>query len=171
MNYGKEVEMYPDVMDWLQRFLKGRFPKHQIDVRDTHAMPLNRFVERHQLAHYFDTQIWQTYEIQVDVTGFIASEKGKGLAVVECKLSTVSLLDFCQLLGYSRVACPLLSFLITPQGLSVTLNALLFEYARDDLLEYYRAPGERPRKIAIARWDSLAKQIEIASIVPRDFVV
>lgn len=171
MSYEKEVEIYPDVMNWLQRFLKGRFPKHQIDVRDTHRIPLNRFIERHQLAHYFDTHIWQTYEIRVDVTGFIVGEKRKGLALVECKLAAASLLDFCQLLGYSRVASPLLSFLISPQGISSTLNTLLLEYARDDLLEYYRAPGERPRKIVLAKWISVSKQIEIASAIPKDFVV
>lgn len=171
MKYEKEPEMYPDVINWLQRFLKGRFPRYEIDVRDTHRMPLNRFVERHQLGHYFDSQIWQTYEIRVDIAGFIVSEKRKALALVECKLAVASLLDFCQLLGYSRVACPLLSFLISPQGMSSTLNTLLLEYARDDLLEYYHAPGERPRKIVLAKWDSVVKQIEIASTIPKDFVI
>jgi len=163
--------MYPEVINWLQRFLKGRFPKYLIDVRDTHKMPLNRFIERHQLAHYFDTRIWQTYEIRVDVTGFIVGEKRKGLALVECKLGSASLLDFCQLLGYSRVASPLLSFLISPQGISSGLNMLLVGYARDDLLEYYQMPGESPRKIVLAKWDSVAKQIEIASAIPKDFVI
>lgn len=134
-------------------------------------MPLNRFVERHGLLHYFDAHIWQTYEIQVDIVGFIVSEKRKGLALVECKLGVASLLDFCQLLGYSRVAGPLLSFLISPQGISSTLKTLLLDYARDDLLEYHRAPGEQPRKIVLAKWDNMAKQVEVASILPKDFIV
>jgi hypothetical protein len=171
MKYQREVDMYPEVMDWLQRFLRGRFPKYMIDIHDTHRIPLNRFIERHQLAHYFDTQVWQTYEIRVDVTGFIVGEKRKGLALVECKLGAATLLDFCQLLGYCRVASPLLSFLISPEVLSSGLNMLLMGYDRDDLLEYYRIPGEPPRKIVLAKWDSLAKQIEIASAIPKDFVI
>ncbi len=171
MKYEKKDEMYPDVMNWLQRFLKGRFPKHQIDVRDTHRMPLGRFVRQHQLLRYFDTLIWQTYEIRVDITGFIVGEKRKGLALVECKLAPASLLDFCQLLGYSRVACPLLSLLISPQGISSAFNTLLLEYARDDLLDYYHDVGERPRKIVIAKWDPSAKQIDVASVIPKDFII
>lgn len=170
MKYCKKVEMYPHVADWLRRFLRGRFPRYEIDVRDTHGMPLNRFVERHQLLHYFDSQIWQTYEIQVDIAGFIVGKTRKGLALVECRLGVISLPDLGELLGYCRVACPLLSFLISPQGINNTLNALLLEYAREDLLEYYWAPGERPRKIVLAKWDSDTKQIEIASVIPKDFL-
>ncbi len=33
--YNSENEMYPDVIVWLSRFLKGHFPKHEIKVFNT----------------------------------------------------------------------------------------------------------------------------------------
>ena len=75
------------------------------------------------------------------------------MAFVECKNTKLTLAHLSQLLGYSRIAQPLYSFLISPIGFSLTLALLLQEYRRHDVLEYHWEAGRIPRKIVLAQWD------------------
>jgi len=69
------------------------------------------------------------------------------LGLVECKLGRINLRDLSQLLGYSRVALPLYSIILSPRGISQSLN-LLFNIARRNDILYY-SPD---RHIFIAKW-------------------
>lgn len=150
--------MYPDVRVWLQGFLKPRFPKSTVVVSDTSRVSLGRFLEQQGLAELFPD--YQTFEINVDITGIVQS-KHSSLAFVECKLTTLTLRDVSQLLGYSKVAKPIFSILISPSGISKALSLLLKVYRRYDILEY--AEGQR---LMVGTWDTVRKTADPASLIP-----
>ena len=166
MAYRNETEMYPDVILWLGRVLRGRFPGCEVDVKDTHASPLNEYIKRNGLQQYFQSDIWQTYEIRVDITAFMVHRERPALVFVECKVIPISLLHVSQLLGYSRVARPLLSCLISTKGIGNAVIGLISRYDRTDILEYYWEKGRQPRSIILGKWDEQTKRVDVSSILP-----
>lgn len=160
------MQMYPDVVQWLGRFLPDRLPDSRIDVRDTHASPLNEYILRHGLQNYFRGDLWQTYEIRVDVAAFVESDQTLGLVLIECKTVPVSLAHLSQLLGYCRVALPLQAYLLSTHGAGDAVQALILRYDRADILEYHWGKGEKPRQITIAKWDARSKSIDYTSLLP-----
>jgi hypothetical protein len=156
--YADERAMYPEVCSWLQGALKARFPKSAIQVADTSRVTLGRFLEQEGLTEIFPE--YQTYEINVDVTG-IVRRKMPGLIFVECKLTALKLRDVSQLLGYSKVAKPIYSILISPAGISQALTHLLKIHLRHDVLEY--AEGKR---LVLGIWDSSRKVVDPATLIP-----
>jgi len=166
LEYINEQQMYPDVAKWLNRLLKGKYPEARIEVRDTHATKLNEYVIRHGLQEYFDDDRWHTYDIKVDLTAFIKSQKSKGLIFVECKTTNISLLNVSQLLGYSRVALPLSSYLLSSAGIGTSVQTLITKYGRSDILEYHWRKGEAARNMIIAKWESNLKTIDLNSVLP-----
>lgn len=166
MAYRNETEMYPDVMDWLARVLRGRFAGCKVDVRDTHASPLNEYIKRNGLQQYFQSDIWQTYEIRVDITAFMVHRERPALVFVECKVIPISLQHVSQLLGYSRVARPLLSYLISTKGIGNAVTGLISRYDRTDILQYDWQKGKMPRTLVLGTWDISTKQLDPASVLP-----
>lgn len=166
MNYETEKQMYPDVAKWLLELLKGRYHGAKIEVMDTHAAPLNEYITKHGLQDYFNGDQWQTYDIRVDLTAFIKNRNTKGLIFVECKITDITLLNISQLLGYSRVALPLSSYLISSKGIGGCVKSLITRYDRSDILEYQWEKGQLPRKIIIAKWDYNLKSIDSNSVLP-----
>jgi hypothetical protein len=161
MNYKTERQMYGDISRWLYTLLASKFPNTDIDVRDTHSSPLNEYIKKHiSLQDYFKGDLWQTYDIHVDLTAFIKSSKHTGLVFVECKIIPISLLHISQLLGYSRVALPLFSYLISSANIGNAVKSLIMRYDRSDVLEYHWEKGQFPRKIVIAKWDVNSKSID-----------
>lgn len=166
MAYRNETEMYPDVTAWLARVLGGRFPRCEVDVRDTHASSLNEYAKRNGLQQYFQSDIWQTYEIRVDITAFMVYRERPALVFVECKVMPISLLHVSQLLGYSRVAHPLMSYLISTKGIGNAVAALINRYDRIDILQYFWEKGKQPRSVILGKWDEQLKQVDASSILP-----
>ena len=156
--YSSEKAMYPEVCRWLREVLQSRFPRAEIQVADTSQMVLSNFLEREGLTDLFPD--YQTYEINVDVTAII-KRKTPALAFVECKLTTLTLRDTSQLLGYSKVAQPIYSIIVSPAGISKALSLLLKNFHRYDILEY----GETKR-LRLATWDPIRKTIDPATVIP-----
>jgi hypothetical protein len=98
----------------------------------------------------------------VDVTGMVRYRDSIRFAFVECKVGQITLRDVGQLLGYSLVARPDWSFLISPAGISDRLNMLLVTYGRQDVLGY-----GKNRAIRLATWNTSRREIESSTIVPR----
>jgi hypothetical protein len=133
--YRRESEMYPVVANWLARALRGIYPRTRVDTYDTSRTFLNRFLEREGLQQL--SPDFQTYEIQVDLTAVIRRRKNPAtLGFVECKLGQISLRDLSQLLGYSRVALPVYSIIVSPVGMTRGLHYLLNTLSRIDVLQY-----------------------------------
>jgi len=158
--YSREEEMYPDVREWLEDRLRRVMKDADVRVYVTSRTTVADLIEREHLTRYFG-DIYRTYDIMVDITGIIIRNNKGELAFVECKLNKISLRELSQLLGYSVVARPRYSIIISPRGASDSLRTLLTSYRRMDILEYARG-----RRIAIARWDVNKKDIDYATIIP-----
>lgn len=156
--YSREKQMYPYVRAWLETLLREKYKRASITTYDTSRQKLWRFVEHMGLQDVFPD--YQTYEINVDIVGLITKKKDIQFAFVECKLKPITLLDISQLLGYSLVAGPLISVIISPGGLSNAVS-LLFNRRRYDILEYNRG-----KKIKVATWNKARNDIEPASLHP-----
>jgi hypothetical protein len=105
---------------------------------------------------------YEAFEIEVDITAVLKKRSKMELAFVECKRGPITLRDIGQILGYSRVAFPTLSLILSPKGLSSYVNLLLHTYNRVDLLDY--APG---RRLKVGLWDLKRKQIDLSSVIPQ----
>jgi len=159
--YKNEKEMYPSVCLWFKKMLQSKFKNARIHVEDTSKKVLSKWLLEKGFHSYFSD--YQTYEVEVDVTGVIM-ESGKEayLGFVECKLGKINLRDLSQLLGYSKVVLPLYSIILSPKGVSHSLN-LLFNVARRNDILYYSLD----RHIFITRWDERKKEIDFSTIIPK----
>jgi len=155
----KEQDLYADVSVWLKRRLESLFPRSEVRVFDTSRFKLSSFLEREGLQKAFAGS--EAFEIEVDVTGVLRYRNKMEMAFVECKTGPITLKDVGQILGYSRVASPALSVILSPAGLSNSVDLLLTAYNRMDLLEYGGG-----RRIKIGTWDAARRQLDPASIIP-----
>lgn len=158
--YNNEIEMYPDIIVWLENRLKGDYggKAKKITVLDTHDSDLSNFIMKLNYQMFFPE--FTTYKIRQDITGFIEYEDNVDLVFVECKNSKLTLINLSQLIGYSCIALPIFSILIAPQGMGTTLNKLLTSFNRKDVLEY------RPkRKIEVLKWDQNKRDIDYMNSV------
>lgn len=161
MNYKKEKEMYPDVKNWLQRTLEEKYPKSRVYCYDTSQVYLNKFLSENKFKNFKDSI---TYEIKVDITAIIDFTKKSELVFVECKSGNITLKDISQLLGYSKVAKPIHSLIISQKGVSDPVKKLFTVYKRYDVLEY-----ENNRRILIAPWIYEKNEIDYSRIIPTGY--
>lgn len=152
--YSNEIEMYPDIVNWLKPILIEKFKSaSKIIVLDTHDSDLSNFIIKLNYTKYFPE--YSTYNIRQDITGFIEYRGKVDLVFIECKNTRLNLIHLSQLIGYSFIANPIHSFLISPKGLGASLHKLLFTYNRADILEY------RPnKKISVLKWNKSKKDID-----------
>ena len=153
--YNNEIEMYPDIIKWLDANLKEKYGKKakKITVLDTHDSDLTNFIIKLNYQKKFPE--FTTYKIRQDITGFIEYEDKVDLVFVECKNAKLNLINLSQLIGYSCIALPIFSILIAPQGMGSTLSKLLTSFNRTDILEF------RPnRKIEVLKWDYKKQDID-----------
>lgn len=160
--YVNEIEMYPDIIEWLKNNLEQKFGREakKIIVLDTHDSDLLNFIMKLNYQKFFPE--FSTYKIRQDITGFIEYEDKVELVFVECKNTSLSLINLSQLIGYSCIALPLYSILLSPQGMGLTLSKLLKSYNRLDILEF------RPKRmIQIIKWDKSKQDIDYMNSIIR----
>ncbi|MFA7029399.1 MAG: hypothetical protein WC179_03895 [Candidatus Cloacimonadaceae bacterium] len=157
--YNSEKELYPDVIYWLNTYLQYKYPRATIKSYDTSRENLCEFIRRHNLSKYFSES--ESYVIKVDITGVVQYNGKCLLAFVECKLKSISLKDVSQIIGYSKVAKPVLSLIISPQGISTPVNKLINIYRRYDILTY-----QDDLKVRIAKWNKSTKDIDVSTLLP-----
>ena len=147
--------MYPDIIEWLKKSLEQKFGKKakKITVLNTHDSDLANFIMLLKYQQFFPE--FSTYKIRQDITGFIEYERKVDLVFVECKNSSLSLIHLSQLIGYSCIALPIYAILLSPQGMGLTLNKLLKDYNRLDILEF------RPKRmIQVVKWDIVKQDVD-----------
>ena len=157
--YASERQMYPEVMAWLKGALHGIHPLADVETYDTSAVALRRFLEANGLQDKFPQ--YQSYDIHVDITGVVRTKREAYLAFVECKVKPITLRDLSQLLGYSRVALPIYSIVISPEGIGAAMSYLLRTYGRLDVLDY-----GHERRLKVATWDAARREISIPTLIP-----
>jgi len=168
MPYKEEKEMYYPVTQWLQRFLQGMHKRATIRVFDSSDTSLTKLINDNGLIENLPPE-WQSWDIHVDVVGFIITAKKTELAFVECKNIELTLAHLSQLLGYSRIAKPRYSFLISPIYVNSSVLSLLSVYQRLDVLDYYYQKGSCPRSMIIAKWDERTNAIDNSKIITSDY--
>ncbi len=157
--YQSEKEMYPEIIAWLNRYLKRLHPRSEIKAFDTSRINLCEFIRRNKLCKYFSE--FETYVIKVDITAVIKNKDKCSLAFVECKLNSISLKDISQLIGYSKVVRPVFSLILSPVGISSPVNSLMNIYKRYDILTYWKEA-----KVRIAKWNRNTGDIDTATLLP-----
>jgi len=155
----KEKDIYPEIRIWLEDFLKNRHRRSKIEVVDSHKIKLSHLIFDLGYSRYFPQ--YNVFDIKVDITGFIKTKEKTLLAFIECKINPINLRDVGQILGYSLVAGPEYSFIISPDGVSSSLSSLFKTFGRYDILEY-----QKNKRIKIATWNMKRKEIERASVMP-----
>lgn len=159
--YEKESQMYPHVKKWLEKLLVSRIKDAEvIKVYNSSKVSLTKLLANRGFHKYFLSE-YLTYDIKVDVTGIIVREGRGSLVFVECKLRRITLKDFSQLLGYSVVAKPLYSIILSPEGISDSLSSLIKSFGRSDILKYHNN-----REIALAKWDDSKRDLDYTTIIP-----
>ncbi len=155
-----EKKFYLPVKNWLTDFLESRYKRYKIRTFDTSRVELSNFIASRKLTTAFPgSNMW---EIKVDITGFITDPLNRcELVFVEVKEKPIVLKDIGQLLGYCKIAGPLIAFIISPNWISRKLNTLFELFGRNDVLEY--APG---RLITICDWDTKRRTINTRKIIP-----
>lgn len=160
MPYRKESEMYPDVQKWFHVFLSNRFKRATVRVYDTSKKVLSKFLSDNKLHTFFPD--YQTYEVEVDILGIVIESTTASLAFVECKINRITLRDLSQLLGYSKVAKPLISIILSPKGSSDGIHLLFNVHRRNDILYY-----GKDKFIHIAEWLPNKQDINYSRIIPK----
>ena len=168
MTYENEKEMYPDIVRWLDRYIRERFRNRTVTTLNTSRTRTSNVLQKEQLAPS-NKPDWASYDISVDVTSLISTEKSVEFAFVECKIKAISLRDISQLLGYSRVANPVFSCIISPMGISREVSSLLRTYSRNEILEYDWPKGKVPRSICVAKWSQSKQSIDYATLLPPSY--
>jgi hypothetical protein len=158
--YANEIEIYPDIITWLEKRLTEQFGKKakKITILDTHDSDLSNFIIKLKYQRFFSD--FTTYKIRQDITGFIEYEDKVELVFVEVKIGQLKLIDLSQLIGYSCIALPIFSILIAPEGMGSTLAKLLTSFNRKDILEF--RPG---RKIQVLKWDPIKQDIDFMNSI------
>lgn len=157
--------MYPDIVKWLDRYVRERYKRQSVKTLDSSRSRTSSLLQKEKIVP-LNKPDWASYDIRVDVTSLISTENTVEFAFVECKLKQISLRDVSQLLGYSRVANPVFSCILSPQDVSSEVSSLLRTYGRTEILEYDWTKGQVPRSICIARWDRRRQDIDYATILP-----
>jgi len=165
--YTSESAMYPDVVNWLRDRLERRAKGASVHVADTHNTRLNEYISRHSLDKGFTQDHWKTFEIQVDVTGFVTSSSGTDMYFVECKLSPLTLSHLSQLLGYCRGCLAIRSLAHFTGG-----HWIGSSHSRKHLwptrpTQYHWPKGRAARHITVARWSRASQSLDLDLVLPK----
>jgi len=157
--YKSEDELYPDVINWLQKVLSYKYKRADVKAYNTSRENLSEFLRRKKLGKYFSE--FETFVIKVDITGVILTKDICQLAFVECKLNEISLKDISQIIGYSKVVKPAISMITSPKGVSRPVHMLFNVFKRYDILNYVNR-----HEIKIGTWNVQTNEIDPSSIIP-----
>ena len=84
------VDLYPDVCQWLEDFLKDRFRQAEVDVHALPHTPISRFLSTYDRGSFLGE--WVTWNIKIDIVGFVHhADKPTDLVLVECKNTKLTL--------------------------------------------------------------------------------
>ena len=156
----KEFDLYQPMCQWLEVYLKDKFPSFEVIVVDAHSERLDRVLRRFGIIYDVATGI----DIQIDVLGIVKNAKGFKLYFIEAKIKSLTLRDLGQLWAYCKLIDPEEAFLMTSADLG-SLNKILNVYRRDDLLDF--GDGKRIKKMKVAVWNITKNAPESSTMIPK----
>ncbi|MHA1196164.1 MAG: hypothetical protein ACTSRH_09325 [Promethearchaeota archaeon] len=159
MTINKEKDLYPEIKNWLDNLLKEYFPKKKVYSFITSNIYLSKFIQDKNWIEYCSD--YATYQIKIDILGVLIEKTELEFIFIEVKNSKISLKDVSQLIGYSKVAQPLFSIILSPKWVSDPVKILFEIYRRYDILKY-----NSDKFIKIGKWDPEKKDIDYNKIYP-----
>ncbi len=157
-----EEKLYKPICIWLCKLLNSRYRDSRIIVADTSTTRLSSWLQKNKIARFFKDS--ECYDFKIDVTGVIIKSNNASLYFVECKASYITLKDIGQIFGYSRIANPTRSIIISPKGASIALEKLITVRGRTDIIDY--SMNRKANIIRICKWDIDKQSIDYNSTIP-----
>lgn len=163
-NVKKEIELYPNMCQWLERHLLDKFKnkKCNIVVVDCHSSFLDSILEKYNVIKYYPQVVG--LKIEIDVLGIVIFENKAELYIIEAKKTPLNLQNLGQLLIYCKICNPEEAYLLSSSGMG-SLKKVLINLKKEDLLDY--GNGKKIKKIRVAKWDLNRNTIDNLSIVPK----
>ena len=165
MTLQKEQEMYPAVEQWLRRYLQQRYPRQRIITQVCAFRRLNKLINHLGIGALLPHE-WASWDVQVDIVGFVCSAQKASIVLIECKSRPIALPHLSQMIGYCRVVRPAMGLILSPKGISNSLKRLLTIFGRQDVLVYDQPHQQAARYVTLARWDAQSKSPDASSVVP-----
>lgn len=156
----KEEKLYPEIEEWLKKYLEDRYCKYQVTT--THNTS-RIFLDSYLRGIGLEINEAIGLAIKVDIVGVLKKSKEIKLVFVEVKDQALNLKDLGQLWGYTQLINPIESFLISSKGLG-TLEKVFKILKREDLLRY---GPKKEKMMRVCRWDYRKKAIDYASLLPK----
>jgi len=159
----KEKDLYPDIVNWLDRYLKDKYEGYNIETTfETHKRRIDQFLNEKEKDIILPKEIIGL-PIKVDIVSILRKENKLEFVLVEVKDKPLDLKDLGQLWGYTQLINPMESFLISSKGLGSLLH-IFNVLKREDLLRY----GKKWEKfMKIAKWDIRKKTIDYDTLIPK----
>ncbi len=151
--------LHGDVAIWLRKRLESLFPGWRVETFHTSHVRMSCFLRETRLSGTFP--VLEALGVVADVTGVMRRDGKVELVFVTCRTSPIHLKDIGPVLACSVIASPALSVVVSPFGISPSLDLLLNRYNRVDLLEY-----ASNKRIKIGTWDSVRKQVDPGTVIP-----
>ena len=156
----REEDLYPDIENWLNRYLREKYKGYRIETTHRTAR-LNLDVYLKNIGVCVNDAIGLA--IKIDIAGILKRANLIKLVFIEVKDQPLTLKDLGQLWGYSQLIDPVESFLISSKGLG-GLEHLLKVLKREDLLFY---GTKREKMMRVCKWDERGKSIDYSTLVPK----
>jgi hypothetical protein len=157
-----EKSLYKPICVWLDKLLNDRYKNSQVIVADTSTTFLSAWLRKRKLSQLFPDS--ECYDFKIDITGAIVNLKNSALYFIECKASYITIKDISQIMGYSRIANPSRSIIISPKGASTALQKLIIVRGRSDILNYSK--NSKDMLIRICKWDINKNCVDYNDTIP-----
>ncbi len=159
----RKSDLRPSIAEWLHQYLSQRYRQAEIIVEETPRRSIASFLVANSLISYFPEVL--NHRIMVDVCGAAMPKNDRHeaayLAIASIKVKTISLPELCTFLGCAAIVRPSYAFIVSPKGWSDSVQRLVHNFRRMDILEYGKG-----KQIVVAKWN-----IARASIQPDDLLV
>jgi len=145
---------------WLEHYLKAIYSnEYNIEVTIPESNLSKLAIDSLKLVPNYSS-----FEFNPDVLAILTPKKGgkPELVLLNRTINAISLKEIGELLCYSRISNPLLSFIVSSKGLPHEVSLLLLNKEREEQLLSYSAS----RKIAILKWNETTNKMDTTSIFP-----
>ncbi|MCW1294229.1 MAG: hypothetical protein QXP07_00085 [Candidatus Parvarchaeum sp.] len=154
-----ENDLYPAIEEWLNRYLREKYPKYQVETTyksSTHTLE--------NMLREYGIRLSRAYllNIKIDIIGILKDKNREELVFVEVKDALLTLKDLGQLWGYTQLINPIESFLISSKGLGILAEIYTTLNRRD--LFVYGTKHEKTMKAAV--WSAASRSIDYSTLIP-----
>ena len=145
--------------EWLDIFLKKKFPDHSIEVIENPGTLNKSSIEK--LKRFENISF---LEFEPDVLGILEEESTKKVELVFLNRETKAygIREIGEMLCFCKLAKPKVAMMVSLRGISPQVNKMINHEKKYDILSF------GSEKIKIFRWDEKNDEIDKLTITPRD---